>query len=200
MNTATLKHYIEFASESGFPYMLIDAGWAAPTPAAKPGDYADPADITHFNPKVDLPELLRYAKEKNVRIWLWSHWTSVDKYMDQAFPLFEKWGVAGVKIDFMNRDDQWMVDWYRRVVEKAAEHHLMIDYHGAFKPDGLRRTYPNLMTREGVMGKEYSKWSARVTPVHNTTLPFTRMLAGPYGLHPGRLQQHQPGKLHRRAT
>ena len=185
MNTETLKHYIEFASESGFPYMLIDAGWAKPTPGAKPGDYADPADITQFNPKVDIPELLRYAKEKNVRIWLWSHWTSIDKYMDQAFPLFEQWGVAGVKIDFMNRDDQWMVDWYRRVVEKAAEHHLMIDYHGAFKPDGLRRTYPNLMTREGVMGKEYSKWSARVTPVHNTTLPFTRMLAGPMDYTPG---------------
>ena len=185
MNTATLKHYIEFASESGFPYMLIDAGWAAPTPGAKPGDYADPADITHFNPAVDIPQLLQYAKQKNVRIWLWSHWTSVDEYMEQAFPLFEQWGVAGVKIDFMNRDDQWMVDWYRRVVEKAAEHHLMIDYHGAFKPDGLRRTYPNLMVREGVMGKEYSKWSARVTPVHNTTLPFTRMLAGPMDYTPG---------------
>jgi alpha-glucosidase len=185
MNTETLKHYIEFASDSGFPYMLIDAGWAKSTPGARPGDYADPADITQFNPKVDLPELLRYAKEKNVRIWLWSHWTSIDKYMDQAFPLFEQWGVAGVKIDFMNRDDQWMVDWYRRVVEKAAEHHLMIDYHGAFKPDGLRRTYPNLVTREGVMGKEYSKWSARVTPVHNTTLPFTRMLAGPMDYTPG---------------
>jgi alpha-glucosidase len=185
MNTATLKHYIEFASDSGFPYMLIDAGWAKPTPAAKTGDYADPADITQFNPAVDLPELLRYAKEKHVRIWLWSHWTSVDKYMEQAFPLFEQWGVAGVKIDFMNRDDQWMVEWYRHVVEKAAEHHLMIDYHGAFKPDGLRRTYPNLITREGVMGKEYSKWSARVTPVHNTTLPFTRMLAGPMDYTPG---------------
>jgi alpha-glucosidase len=185
MNTATLKHYIEFASDSGFPYMLIDAGWAKPTPGAKEGDYADPADITHFNPAVDLPELLRYAKEKNVRIWLWSHWTSIDKYMDQAFPLFEQWGVAGVKIDFMNRDDQWMVAWYRRVLEKAAAHHLMIDYHGAFKPDGLRRTYPNLMTRESVMGKEYSKWSARVTPIHNTTLPFTRMLAGPMDYTPG---------------
>jgi alpha-glucosidase len=185
MNTATLKHYIDFASESGFPYLLIDAGWALATPGAKTGDYADPADITRFNPQVDLPELLRYAKEKNVRLWLWSHWTSVDKYMDQAFPLFEQWGVAGIKIDFMNRDDQWMVNWYRRVVEKAADHHLMIDYHGAFKPDGLRRIYPNLMTREGVMGKEYSKWSARVTPVHNTTLPFTRMLAGPMDYTPG---------------
>jgi alpha-glucosidase len=129
--------------------------------------------------------LLRYAKEKNVRIWLWSHWNSVDKYMDQAFPLFEQWGIAGVKIDFMNRDDQQMVDFYHRVVETAAAHHLMIDFHGAYKPDGLRRTYPNLITREGVMGKEYLKWSARTTPTHNTTLPFTRMLAGPMDYTPG---------------
>jgi alpha-glucosidase len=184
MNTATMKHYIDFASASGFPYMLIDAGWAQANRNG-PQDYSAMADITRVTPEVDMPELLRYAKEKNVRIWLWSHWTSVDKYMNEAFPLFEKWGVAGVKIDFMNRDDQEMVRWYRHVVELAAEHHLMIDYHGAFKPDGLRRTYPNLVTREGVMGKEYLKWSARVTPVHNTTLPFTRMLAGPLDYTPG---------------
>jgi len=184
MNAATMKHYIDFASTSGFPYMLIDAGWAA-APGSKPDDYAQLADITRVNPEIDMPELLRYAKEKNVRIWLWSHWTSVDKYMNQAFPLFEKWGIAGVKIDFMNRDDQWMVDFYHRVVETAAAHHLMIDFHGAYKPDGLRRTYPNLITREGVMGKEYSKWSARVTPTHDTTLPFTRMLAGPMDYTPG---------------
>jgi alpha-glucosidase len=120
-----------------------------------------------------------------VKLWLWAHWTSVDKYIDQAFPLFENWGIAGVKIDFMNRDDQWMVEWYRKVVAAAAEHHLMIDYHGAFKPDGLRRTYPNLITREGVMGKEYLKGTARVTPAHNATLPFTRMLAGPMDYTPG---------------
>jgi alpha-glucosidase len=184
MNTATMKHYIDFASASGFSYMLIDAGWAM-ADRNGPQDYSALADITKVTPEIDMPELLRYAKEKNVRIWLWSHWTSVDKYMDQAFPLFEKWGVAGVKIDFMNRDDQQMVRWYRHVVELAAQHHLMIDYHGAFKPDGLRRTYPNLITREGVMGKEYLKWSARVTPTHNTTLPFTRMLAGPLDYTPG---------------
>src|ERR1700722_12477717 len=184
MNTATMKHYIDFASASGFPYMLIDAGWEARDPSATS---AEPqlADITHASPNIDMPELLRYAKEKNVKLWLWAHWTSVDKYIDQAFPLFENWGIAGVKIDFMNRDDQWMVDWYRKVVAAAAEHHLMIDYHGAFKPDGLRRTYPNLITREGVMGKEYLKGSARVTPAHNATLPFTRMLAGPMDYTPG---------------
>ena len=184
MNTATMKHYIDFASASGFKYMLIDAGWALARRKG-PEDYAALADITQVTPAIDMPELLRYAKEKNVRIWLWSHWSSVDKYMDQAFPLFEKWGIAGVKIDFMNRDDQQMVDWYRHVLEVAAAHHLMIDFHGAFKPDGVRRTYPNLVTREGVMGKEYLKWSARVTPAHNATLPFTRMLAGPMDYTPG---------------
>jgi alpha-glucosidase len=185
MNTATMKHYIDFASASGFPYMLIDAGWAAAPDRKGPEDYSALADITRVNPDVDMAELVRYAKEKNVRIWLWSHWTSVEKYMDQAFPLFEKWGIAGVKIDFMNRDDQWMVDYYHRVVELAAAHHLMIDFHGAYKPDGLRRTWPNLITREGVMGKEYLKWSARTTPAHNVTLPFTRMLAGPMDYTPG---------------
>ncbi len=184
MNTATMKHYIDFASASGFAYMLIDAGWALANRTG-PEDYGAVADITKVTPEVDMPELLRYAKEKNVRIWLWSHWKSVDKHMDQAFPLYEKWGVAGVKIDFMQRDDQEMVRWYRHVCELAAQHHLMIDFHGAFKPDGLRRTYPNLVTQEGVMGKEYLKWSARVTPVHNTTLPSTRMLAGPLDYTPG---------------
>jgi alpha-glucosidase len=90
-----------------------------------------------------------------------------------------------VKIDFMDRADQWMANWYRDVAKKAAEHHLMLDYHGAFKPDGLRRTYPNVLTREGVMGAEYNKWSARETPIHNVTLPFTRMLAGPMDYTPG---------------
>jgi alpha-glucosidase len=184
VNTEIIKHYIDFASASGFPYMLIDAGWEARDPSATS---AEPqlADITHVSANIDMPELLRYAKEKNVKLWLWAHWTSVDKYMDQAFPLFENWGIAGVKIDFMNRDDQWMVEWYRKVLAAAAEHHLMIDYHGAFKPDGLRRTYPNLITREGVMGKEYLKGTARVTPAHNATLPFTRMLAGPMDYTPG---------------
>jgi len=185
MNTATMEHYIDFASASGFPYMLIDAGWAAQAPGTKPEEHNAVADITKVTPAIDMPELLRYAKEKNVKLWLWAHWTSVNKYMDQAFPLFEKWGIAGVKIDFMNRDDQWMVNWYRKVVENAAAHHLMIDFHGAYKPDGLRRTWPNLITRESVMGKEYLKWSARTTPAHNATLPFTRMLAGPMDYTPG---------------
>ena len=179
MNTATMKHYIDFSAESGFPYMLIDAGWAARRGRGTPDD------ITAVNPSIDMPELLRHAQEKNVKLWLWAHWTSVDRHIDDAFPLFERWGIAGVKIDFMDRDDQVMVDWYHRVLKQAAAHHLMIDFHGAYKPDGIERTYPNLMTRESVMGLEYLKWSARVTPVYNCTLPFTRMLAGPMDYTPG---------------
>ncbi|MFN7995909.1 MAG: glycoside hydrolase family 97 protein [Bryobacteraceae bacterium] len=178
MNTATMKHYIDFAAGARLEYMLIDAGWA---PDAKEFMH----DITRTIPEIDMPGILSYARSKGVKVWLWAHWTSVDRQMDEAFPMFEKWGVAGVKIDFMDRDDQWMVDWYHRVLRTAAQHHLMIDYHGAYKPDGTRRTWPNLMTREGVMGLEYSKWSGRVTPAHNVILAYTRMLAGPMDYTPG---------------
>jgi alpha-glucosidase len=173
MNTATMEHYIDFASKAHLPYMLIDAGWSPEK------------DITRTVPAIDMPAILAYAKQRNVRILLWMHWSAVDKQMDQAFPLFEKWGVAGVKIDFMDRNDQEMVNFYHRTVKAAARYHLVVDFHGAYPPDGLRRTYPNLLTREGVMGMEYNKWSRRETPEHLTTIPFTRMLAGPMDYTPG---------------
>ena len=132
MNTATMKHYVDFCADAGLPYMLIDAGWAAR--GTRPDDSG--ADLTRTNPDIDMPAILAHAKAKNVRIWLWAHWTDIKRQMDAGFPLFEKWGIAGVKIDFMNRDDQWMVNFYRRVMKKAAAHRLMIDFHGAFKPDG----------------------------------------------------------------
>lgn len=185
MNTDSMKYYIDFSSRMGFPYMLIDAGWAGRMAGAGRGSLGSGSDLTKVNPNVDMPALLDYAKSKNVRLWLWAHWTDINRQVDDVFPLFEKWGIAGVKIDFMDRADQWMVNWYRTIAKKAADHRLLIDYHGAFKPDGLRRTYPNVLTREGVMGAEYNKWSARETPVHNTTLPFTRMLAGPMDYTPG---------------
>ncbi len=181
MNTDTMNHYIDFASDAGMPYMLIDAGWAAR--GNGPNDSG--SDLTRTSPNIDMPAILEHAKAKNVRIWLWAHWNDISRQMDEVFPLFEKWGIAGVKIDFMDRNDQWMVNFYRRVVQKAAQHHLMIDFHGAFPPDGLRRTYPNLVTREGVMGAEYNKWSGRVTADHNVMLAFTRMLAGPMDYTPG---------------
>jgi len=187
MDTATMKYFIDFSARNGLPYMLVDAGWSAPGPRPPEaiGPYAAGTDLTKFKPEVNIPELVEYGRSKNVRIWLWAHWTAINQQMDAAFDQFEKWGIAGVKIDFMDRADQWMVNWYRTVAMKAAGHHLMVDYHGAYKPDGLRRTWPNVLTREGVMGAEYNKWSARETPTHNVTLAFTRMLAGPMDYTPG---------------
>jgi alpha-glucosidase len=182
MNTATMNHYVDFSAENGIPYMLIDEGWALRNPNTT---VRGNTDITRLNPNVDLQAILAHAKSKGVRIWLWAHWADIERQADEAFALYEKWGIAGVKIDFMDRDDQWMVNFYRRIVQKAAEHHLMIDYHGAYKPDGMRRTWPNLLTREGVMGAEYNKWSGRITPDHNVMLAFTRMLAGPMDYTPG---------------
>ena len=178
MNTETMKHYIDFSSEFGLEYVLIDEGWS--------GDIGGkPRDITRTNPKLDLPGLIEYAKSKNVKIWLWSHWTSIDQQMDQAFPLWEKWGIAGTKVDFMDRNDQQMVGFYHRVAKSAAEHHLMLDFHGAYPPNGWNKYYPNVLTHEGVMGMEYLKWSARTTAEHNVNIAFTRLLAGPLDYTPG---------------
>jgi len=131
--------------------------------------------------------LVEYARSKNVRIWLITRFRDTNDQIDEAFTQLEKWGIAGVKIDFLDRTDQWIANWYRMAAQKAAQHHLMIDFHGAVKPDGSARTYPNVLTREGVMGAEYNRWSARVTPRHNVTLAFTRMLAGAMDYTPGGL-------------
>ena len=176
--------------------MLIDAGWAKPSPEART-DYSDLADITQFHPDVDMPELLRYAKEKNVKIWVWSHWTSVDKYMDQAFPLFEKWGIAGVKIDFMDRDDQWMVDWYRRVAQNAADHHLHARLSRCIQ---ARRVAPHLSQPayargrhgQGIFQVERARYSG---PQHHAAIHAHARR--PARLHSRRLQQFKPRKFYR---
>ena len=180
MEMDVIKEYIDFAAEQGWPYMLIDWQWYGPYNKAH-------ADITKPAPQLNMPEILEYARSKNVRCWLWLYCTDVNKNdsYKEAFALYEKWGIAGIKIDFMDRDDQEMVNWYHRIIKEAAKHKLMVNFHGAYKPDGIGRTYPNLLTREGVMGGEYSKFSKRVTPEHNVTLAFTRMLAGPMDYTPG---------------
>ena len=187
-NNETVKYCIDFCARNKFEYMIIDGGWSKvlPKQAGEVGySFRGRMDLTQSVPAIDVPLLVEYAKSKNVRIWLWAHFRDVNDQIDAAFAQFEKWGIAGVKIDFLDRSDQWMVNFYRTVAKKAAEHHLMIDFHGAFKPDGMERTYPNVLTREGVMGAEYLTWSARVTPKHDVTLAFTRMLAGPMDYTPG---------------
>jgi len=182
MNTATMKHYVDFAARHHLEYMLIDAGWY---PAK---DYTHPVDILHHTPETDVPAIISYAAKKGVKVLLWVFWGALDQTLDEALTLYRKWGAAGIKVDFMDRDDQQMVNFYERLVRRAAEYHLVVDFHGAYKPTGLRRTFPNLLVREGVMGMEYSKWSERVTPEHDVTLPFTRMLAGPMDYTPGAFQ------------
>ncbi|VTR48030.1 glycoside hydrolase family 97 protein [Sphingobacterium thalpophilum] len=180
MEMAVIKQYIDFAAAQGWPYMLIDWQWYGPFNQAQ-------ADITKPAPQLDMTEIIAYARERNVRIWLWLYSTDANRNnaFEEAFALYQQWGIAGVKIDFMDRDDQDMVNWYRKVIKKAAEHRLMVNFHGAYKPDGIERTYPNMITREGVLGEEYAKFSKRITAAHNVTLPFTRMLAGPMDYTPG---------------
>jgi len=174
-STATFKELIQFSADMGWSYVLLDAGWSSRN------------SILQSSPAVNMEELLAFAKEKNVRLWLWLHWSSVDRNdaYREAFPLYEKWGIAGVKIDFMNRDDQDMVNWYEKIAQAAAGHHLMVNFHGAFKPTGMIRTYPNQITREGILGNEYNRWSARATPEHKTTVPFIRLVTGPADYTPG---------------
>lgn len=187
MNTATIKKYIDLAAYMGWDYQLIDWQWYGPF---KKKD----ADITTVNKAVDMDAVRRYAEEKGVKLWLWAHWTDVDRndaYIE-AFKLYESWGIAGVKIDFMMRDDQWMVNWCHKIVKKAAEHKLMVNFHGAYKPTGWRRTYPNLMTREGVYAMEHSRTKTDVTPDHNCTIIFTRNLLGEVDYTPGGFRNRTP--------
>ncbi len=170
--TANMEHYVDFAAKSGFPYMMLDAGWSG-------------RDITKLNGKIDVPELVRYAATKKVKVWVWCYSESVMKQMNEAFPLYEKWGVAGVKIDFINRDDQTGIKFYYDVARTAAEHHLMVDFHGTRTPWGLERTYPNVMSYEGVLGMEQNKAGRRDSPVDRTVFAFTRLLAGPTDYTPG---------------
>ena len=183
-DTGTMKDFIQFAGEMGWPYQLVDGGWYVGTHTGKP---RPDADITRPAPGVDMAELRRFAAENKVRLWVWLYWTDAAQgdAFKQAFALYEKWGLAGVKIDFMDRDDQEMVNWYEAVTRSAAEHHLMVNFHGAYKPTGMIRTWPNQITREGILGNEYNKWSRRVTAEHRVTLPFTRFLAGPGDFTPG---------------
>jgi len=173
VNTETYKYYIDFASENGIEYIIMDEGWYVL------------GDLMNVVPEIDMEEIMAYAKENNVGVILWVIWKTMEDQWAESFDQFEKWGVKGIKVDFMQRDDQWMVDYYWRVAEEAANRKMLVDFHGAYKPSGLRRTYPNVITREGVRGLEQTKWSELQTPTHNVTLPFIRMVAGPIDYTPG---------------
>lgn len=180
MEMPVIKEYIDLASEMGWPYMLVDWQWY--------GKFNSPeTDITKWAPQINMPEIISYAASKKVKIllWLYSADVNLNSAYKKAFPLYRKWGVAGIKIDFMDREDQEMVNWYHDIIKASADNHLLLDFHGAYKPDGISRTYPNMITREGVMSNEYYKFSLKMSPEHNVKLAFTRMLAGPMDYTPG---------------
>jgi alpha-glucosidase len=175
INNDTYKYYIDFAAKNGIEYVILDEGWYPL------------GNVFVSVPEINVPELCKYAESKHVGVILWVVWKTFWDKIDEAIALYEKWGVKGVKVDFMQRDDQKIVNFYLEAAKKTAEHHLLIDFHGAYKPDGLGRTWPNALTREGVKGMENDKWSKEVTPEHDVTLPFTRMIAGPMDYTPGAL-------------
>ena len=182
VNTDTYKYFIDFASKYGIEYIILDEGWY------HQGNLLDTVSA------VDMPELLAYGKEKNVGLILWTTWKTLDEQFEQAMDMFSDWGVAGLKVDFMQRDDQKMVQYYEKVAKEAAKRKLLIDFHGSYKPAGLRRRYPNVITREGVHGNEQSRWCKHITPTHTLTLPFIRMVAGPMDFTPGAMRNFHEDK------
>jgi len=187
VNTATYRAYVDFAQKMNLEYILIDEGWYRGS-----SEQPIPADVTKPVPAMNIPEIVRYAGERKVGVWVWVHWKQLERQLDDALALYERWGIKGIKVDFMDRTDQDMVTFYHRLLAEAARHKLMVDLHGAYPPDGLTRTYPNFLTQEGVLGAEYNKWSTRITATHNVTLPFTRMLLGPMDYTPGGFRSLAP--------
>lgn len=190
-NSVTMRYFIDFAAASKLAYMLIDEGWYEGSRI----DASAHGDVLHQRTDIDIPALVSYGRERGVGIWVWLNWQALDPVMEQALALYERWGVKGVKVDFMNRDDQVMVEWYEKLFAAAARHHLMVDMHGAYHPSGAIRTWPNFITQEGVMGAEYNKWSRRVTAGHNINLAYTRLLLGPMDYTPGGFQNVSPAEF-----
>ncbi|MBA4411211.1 MAG: alpha-glucosidase [Odoribacter sp.] len=174
LDTKTYKYYIDFASKNMIPYIILDEGWTKTT-----------LNIKESNPTLDLQELIAYGKSKNVDIILWCLWNALDNDLNGTLDLYAKWGAKGIKVDFMARSEQYMVNFYERAAKACADRKLLIDFHGAFKPSGMARAYPNIINYEGVKGMENTKWSKDITPEHDVTLCFTRMLAGPMDFTPG---------------
>lgn len=177
INTETYKYYIDFASANKLEYIIMDAGWS------------DPLDLMVVSPKINLPEIIEYAKQKNVSVILWASWYAASQKTTEAFSKYSAMGIKGFKIDFMDRDDQKMVASIYDIAQKAADYKLVIDYHGMYKPGGLQRTYPNILNCEGVKGMENVKWTPNDdVPRYDVSIPFIRMMAGPMDYTPGAMR------------
>ncbi len=170
VNNETYKYYIDFASKHGIEYVILDEGWAV----------NKKTDLFQIVPEINLEELVSYAKSKNVDLILWAGYKAVDKDIEGVFKHYSAMGIKGFKVDFMDRDDQMVMQFYEKVAATAAKYHMLVDFHGAFKPSGLERTYPNIINYEGVAGLEQMKWGAREYDqvTYDVIIPFVRMAAG----------------------
>lgn len=174
-NTASYKYYIDFAKRFGFDRIMMDAGWS------------DNNDLLKVVPEINMDTLVAYAKQKGVKIAMWTLALTLNRQLDTALAQFNKWGIDFIMTDFIDRDDQKSVNFHHRIAKACADHKIMIMFHGSYPPKGFNRTYPNAVAREAVLGSEYNIWSDKVTPSHDLLLPFTRMLAGSLDYEPGLL-------------
>lgn len=180
INTETYLHYIDFAAANGFDYINLDEGWT------------NNKDLMDVSKDIDIARIVTYGQSKGVGVFVWMIWWVLDEEMDTYLDQFAQWGVAGIKVDFMDRDDEQVVEFYWRLAQEAAKRKLLINYHGAYKPTGLAMAYPNVINREGVVGLENNKFSERCTPTHNLTIPFTRNVVGPMDYTPGGMRYVAP--------
>ena len=180
INTESYKYYIDFAKRFGFNRIMMDAGWS------------DTKDLFKINPQLNMDTLVAYAKKRGIGISMWTLSMTLNRQLDSALKQFQRWGVDFIMTDFIDRDDQQTVNFYKKITEACAKAKIMIMFHGAYPPKGFNRTYPNNITREGVLGSEYNAWSDKPTAAHNCTIPFTRMLAGPLDYEPGLLDNATP--------
>jgi len=181
INTKTYEYYVDFAAKYRIPYIILDDGWS------KRGNLLD------VNPDLDMNELSAYARHRNVGLILWTSWKTLNDQLAPALDQFEKWGIKGIKVDFMQRSDQPMINYYHKISREAAKRHMLVDFHGDQKPATMMRTWPNLINTEGVRGMEWSKWSWESEPEHNVSLPFTRMFLGPMDFTPGAMRNATRG-------
>ena len=211
LNTATMQAYVDFDADHGVPYHTLDGYQGQAWYGGPIGPDGTPQDLTHARPDIDMPALLAHARARGVQIRVWCHWKPLATQLDAALDAWEGWGVAGLMVDFMNRDDQQMVAFYDEVARKAADHHLTVVFHGAYKPTGTGRTWPNVLSYEAVRGTEYDKFpqtpdnpadpeNLGSTAEHEAVTPFVRMLAGPMDIHEGGWAYAAPGRLVHRQT
>jgi alpha-glucosidase len=183
VNTRTYEYYVDFAAGHGIEYVILDEGWYVL------------GNVLEVVPALDMEELSAYARQKGVGLVLWVVWKSLGDHLEEALDRWEKWGIKGIKVDFMQRDDQPIIDYYARVCREAARRHMLVDFHGGQKPALMTRTWPNLISTEGVRGLEQAKWSEYANPEHDVTIPFTRMFLGPMDYTPGAMVNAAKGSF-----